>query len=83
MFPRKRRIDLGTARSLVLGAFALGAGLVYFLDPQNGLPRRVRVREQLERAREKLRGQGERVEQARLREVRSTGAEPETRDSLF
>ena len=53
MFAKKKRIDLDTARSLVLGAFALGAGLVYFLDKQNGLQRRVKVREQLVRARER------------------------------
>lgn len=67
-------IPLGTASSLVLSSFALGAGLVYFLDRENGLKRRRLVREQLGRARESLK---------KLPPIAASTAEAEVRDSLF
>ncbi|MBI2388761.1 MAG: BON domain-containing protein [Deltaproteobacteria bacterium] len=41
------RIDIGTAVSLAIGAFAAGAGLAFFFDARNGGRRRALLRDQL------------------------------------
>lgn len=51
IFAPRMRIDIGTAVSLAVGAFAAGAGLAFFFDARSGGRRRALVRDKVVHAR--------------------------------